>query len=299
MEEKRGGSSIVSGIVIIAAVFAVAYLFYNISMIGKGSDAPQSLDTPTMGAQMTATMAPSEPEPTATPFYTPTPNIEATAQYNAVLAAEINLQAAETQAAGVIIAANIAATTEANKAISAERVAQIEADAQRERDEAANQGAAIANERIRLETEAERVKQDERRAIPNIILAVAALIFSVFLFVWLVLSWRAREVVTDSEEVTENELAPLSWPVVQVNQSDGMGAMQHEPITLEQARRMSAAGIDAPLSFRNVSEFIKRAEWDEIRRALVPVFADYNRDGSLVLNSTGQELIRKMTGETK
>jgi len=299
MEEKRGGMGIVSGIVIIAAVFAIAYLFYNISMIGNGSDAPRSLATPTMSAQMTAEPTQNEQKPTATPFYTPTPDIQATAQYNAVLAAEINLSAAETQAAGVIIAANIQATTEANKAISAERVAQIEADAQRERDEAANQGAAIANERIRLETEAERVKQDERRVIPVYILAVGILLIGVFLLAWLVLSWRAREVVTNDEEVTENELAPLNWPVVQVNQSDGMGAMQHEPITPEQARRISAAGIDAPLSFRNVSEYIKRAEWDEIRRALVPVFADYNRDGSLVLNSTGQELIRKMTGATK
>jgi hypothetical protein len=120
-------------------------------------------------------------------------------------------------------------------------------------------------------------------------------------FIWAIRR-PASQVVYEAEELTTSEEAPAGWlppirePVIVQVQGDNEVMQYDLPVTAEQARALTdAGGLTGPLSFRRVNDFgITRATWNDIRRDLVPTFAEYDEKGSIILNRIGCDLLREM-----
>ena len=273
----------------------------------------QNTPQATPGMLNTATPAPTQ---------TPAPNFAATE----TAIAGILAQAEATRQAGDVLvesakAAQAAALLEAEKErtrqkeIDAARLATSEANAlahsqiEAERQAEANRAAAIAvaqqeaeNRAKSLELEAARLAQSERNQWAVWVMVALALVV-VGVFVWAVR--RPSEVVSNAGELAddEDEITPMSdeamrWLAREPVQVNGENeAMQYDgPITPEQARALiDAGGLNGPLSFRKVqSAGITRAAWNDIRRDLVPTFAEYDKSGAIILNLAGCDLVKKL-----
>jgi hypothetical protein len=130
------------------------------------------------------------------------------------------------------------------------------------------------------------------------VLALGLVIAVVWVFVTSLKEKRATSPLEAVQDEADGEAAPADWLPVAPVQIDGENeAFQYDaPISPAIAAALIAAnGLTEPLSFRRVSEVgITRAMWNEIRRDLVPTFAEYDKSGSIILNLAGCELIKKI-----
>jgi hypothetical protein len=265
----------------------------------SAQEQPAPLATATMPAQATQTPAEPTNAPTATIGHQST-IIALEGALNAAKAEEARAKADEAQAvqqAAAIEATKQAASIAGQQQLAAMKITEAAIVRDTAQAEAAKQ--AEINRAAELAIQAQQVEIDARRdwmLLAGVIAAFVLLAFGIVVFV----RGRERESEydTDGEEVTSYEERPEWKPRPQVIQveSDNEAMQYPTPITPEQAKALvDAGGLLGALSFRGVQRFgITRAAWNDIRRDLVPVFAEYDKSGAIVLNYAGVEMLNKI-----
>jgi hypothetical protein len=303
-------------VLMIAALTGFALV--GIDAYGEFQAAPVQAQNAPKSTQ-TAQTRTETPEPTQTPM--PDYSATETAISGIVAQAEATRQAGDIQVESAK-AAQAAALLEAEKErtrqkeIEAARVATSEANAlahsqiEATRQAEANRAAAIAvaqqaeqNRAKSLELEAARLEQSSRNQWAVwLMLALGLVVIGVI--VWVIVR-RPSEVVSEAEEVTDDddEISPMSdeamrWLAREPVQVNGENEAMQYPAPFspdEAAAIIKAGGLVNPVSFRAAADAgIKRARWSQLRNDLVPVFAEKDKDDSIILTLAGCELVKKV-----